>query len=77
MGFGVPLDHWYRDEQRPLLHDILLDTRAANRGYFRTESVRQLIDEHQSGRWDHSYRLWALICFERWHRTFVDRAAVA
>jgi asparagine synthase (glutamine-hydrolysing) len=76
MGFGVPLDHWFRDELRPLLHDVLLDSRAASRGYFRPAAVRQLIDEHQSGRWDHSYRLWTLICFEQWHRVFVDTAPV-
>src|SRR5690606_2918146 len=73
MGFGVPLDHWFRDELRGLLHDVLLDQRATSRGYIRPQAVRQLIDEHQSGRWDHSYRLWLLICFEQWHRTFIDQ----
>jgi asparagine synthase (glutamine-hydrolysing) len=77
MGFGVPIDHWFREELRPLLHDVLLDSRAASRGYFRPEAVRQLIDEHQSGRWDHSYRLWTLICFEQWHRNYVDPAVPA
>jgi len=31
-----------------------------------------LIDEHQAEKWDHSYRLWSLIVFERWMRAFVD-----
>ncbi len=72
MGFGVPLAHWFREELRPLLHDTLLDATARRRGYFRPETVERLIAEHQSERWDHSYRLWALICFERWHRAFLD-----
>ena len=27
MGFGVPLDHWFRHELKPLLFDVLLDDR--------------------------------------------------
>lgn len=74
MGFGVPLAQWFRNELRPLLNETLLDSRARSRGYFRPEAVQRLIDEHQSERWDHSSRLWALICFERWLRAFVDCA---
>ena len=29
MGFGVPLEHWFRDELRPLTHDVLLAKRPA------------------------------------------------
>ena len=72
MGFGVPLAQWFRNELRPLLNDTLLDSTARSRGYFRPEAVQQLIDEHQSEKWDHSYRLWTLIVFERWMRAFVD-----
>lgn len=72
MGFGVPLDSWFRGELRPLLHDTLLDSRSLSRGYFKPESVRRLVEEHDSRRWDHSYRLWALLCFELWQRTWLD-----
>ena len=68
MGFGVPLDLWFRDELRQYVRDVLLDPAAAGREYFRPEAVRQLIDEHQSERFDHSYRLWSLLFFELWHR---------
>eukprot|EP00913_Durusdinium_trenchii_P028312 g26540.t1 len=72
MGFGVPLDHWFRNELKPLLNDLLLDTTALSRGYFREPTVRGLIDEHIEGKWDHSYRLWSLLCFELWQRMYVD-----
>jgi asparagine synthetase B (glutamine-hydrolysing) len=74
MGFGVPLDHWFRGELRPLLYDTLLDSRSLSRGYFKPESVRRLVEEHDERRWDHSYRLWALLCFELWQRTWLDSA---
>jgi asparagine synthase (glutamine-hydrolysing) len=72
MGFGVPLDHWFRAELKPLLHDLLLDRRSLDRGYFEPKAVRQLVEEHVSARWDHSYRLWSLLCLEAWHRMFLD-----
>jgi len=73
MGFGVPLDHWFRHELRPFVQDVLLDGRALDRGYFRPAAVRQLVDEHQQGRADHSAGLWALLVLELWQRQWVDR----
>lgn len=74
MGFGVPLDRWFRGELKPLLHDTLLDPSSLNRGYFNPASVRRLVDEHDRRKWDHSYRLWSLMCFELWQRTYLDTA---
>ena len=73
MGFGVPLDHWFRHELRELTHDVLLAPETLQRGYFRPESLRRLVQEHVEGRFDHSYRLWALLFFELWHRRWIDR----
>ncbi|WP_146373286.1 asparagine synthase (glutamine-hydrolyzing) [Symmachiella macrocystis] len=76
MGFGVPLDHWFRHELKPMLQETLLDGSALNRGYFRPEAVEQLVKEHLDGQWDHSYRLWSLLCLELWQRMFVDASTV-
>lgn len=75
MGFGAPLDHWFREELKPLLHDTLLDQTARQRGILAPEVVARLVAEHQNGRWDHSYRLWNLVCLEQWCRMFLDRRA--
>ena len=72
MGFGVPIDHWFRNELRPLVRDTLLDSTATSRGYFEPATVRRLIEEHETSHFDHAYRLWHLLVFEQWHRTFLD-----
>jgi asparagine synthase (glutamine-hydrolysing) len=77
MGFGVPLDYWFRHELRDFARDILLDPQARSHAYFRAESVRKLFDEHQSGHYDRSHRLWTLLFFEMWHRAWLDPAAVS
>ncbi len=72
MGFGVPLDHWFRQELKSFAQEILLDRGTLERGYFRAEMVRRLYDEHQQGRFNHGYRLWALLVFELWQRQWLS-----
>jgi asparagine synthase (glutamine-hydrolysing) len=73
MGFAVPLDHWLRGRLKATAHEVLLDRRAIDRGYFRPAAIERLLAEHESRRFDHSYRLWALLVLEWWHREWVDR----
>ena len=72
MGFGVPLDHWFRHELQGFAREVLLDPQTLGRGYFRPEAVRQLLDDHQARRFDHSQRLWALLVLELWHRQWAS-----
>jgi asparagine synthase (glutamine-hydrolysing) len=72
MGFGVPLEHWFRGQLRDFLRDILLSRRAVERGYFKPAAVAALIDAHLGGSVDHQYQLWNLLMLELWHRVCVD-----
>ena len=72
MGFGVPLDVWFRNDLKEMAYDVLLDQKSIERGYFRKEYVLQMLDDHVSKRYDHSYRIWALLFLELWHRMFID-----
>ena len=44
----------------------------ASRGWFRTEAVERLLDEHAAGRADNGHRLWTLVMLELWQRAHVD-----
>jgi asparagine synthase (glutamine-hydrolysing) len=68
MGFGVPLRAWFTADLRGYLQDLLLAPDARLRGYVDQGYVRQLCQEHLSGRSDHSHRLWTLLTFEAWLR---------
>ena len=72
MGFGVPIDVWFRGELKQLLSDVLLDSTSQQRGLFNPATVQQLVEEHTSGRADHAYRLWSLLILELWMRHFID-----
>jgi asparagine synthase (glutamine-hydrolysing) len=72
MGFGVPLDHWFRDDLKAMTHDLLLNGRAKDRGYFRPDYVQRLVREHEQSQFDHAHRLWSLLVLELWMQTWCD-----
>jgi len=72
MGFGVPIDQWFRNELKEMAYDILLGQRTLERGYFKKESIQKLLDEHISGRAHWHHLLWNLLMLELWHREFID-----
>jgi asparagine synthase (glutamine-hydrolysing) len=72
MGFGVPLNDWFRHELLNFTKEILFDHRTVERGYFRPEAVAALFDEHLQGQFNHGYRLWSLLILELWQREWLD-----
>ncbi len=72
MGFGVPLDHWFRNELKAMVYDTLLSQRAIDRGYFQRPFIQSLLDRHQAGENWH-FLIWNLLMLELWFLMFVDR----
>ncbi len=75
MGFGVPIDHWFRDELHGFSREVLLDRDALARTYFQPAEIQRLLDEHLRGVFDHAYRLWALLVLELWMRQWLSPVA--
>ena len=72
-GFALPLVHWTRNEMKDLILGVLLDPCTLQRGYLDPKGVRHLLDEHMSGKRNHSGRVWRLLLFELWHRNFLGK----
>jgi asparagine synthase (glutamine-hydrolysing) len=66
MGFGVPVDAWFRAELRDYARDTLLAPSAKWRTYLRADVVQRIVDAHLHRGANYGQRLWMLICFERW-----------
>jgi asparagine synthase (glutamine-hydrolysing) len=77
MGFAVPLAQWFRGPLRERVRDALLGERLAATGYFDQAYLRELLDEHQSGRRDYSAPLWTLLMFDAFLRNVLGHAAKA
>ncbi len=69
-GFPVPYEGWLRKELRGWVRDILLDRRAANRGYFNACELEKLLMASQE-RGGNFKEVFSLATLELWHRAFV------
>jgi asparagine synthase (glutamine-hydrolysing) len=76
MGFGIPLEHWFRHALRPMVNDLLLDRTARQRGLFEPREVEALVRtlDGRSPRYD---RVWTLLMLELWLRELVDAPPAA
>lgn len=72
MGFGCPVDHWLRGELKEMAYDLLLSSRATDRGIIKHSAVKALLDEHCSGSHAHHSRLWPLLMMELWFQMWID-----
>ena len=63
---------WFRGRLRPWIERTLLDPLTLNRGYYKPESVRQLVADHMSGK-NHTVKIGAMMAIELWHRMYLDR----
>jgi asparagine synthase (glutamine-hydrolysing) len=76
MGFPVPFGEWMKEGWQEVAREVLLDTRARQRGITDPAAVEQLITAHASGEADGGDALWSLLNLELWYRTHIDGEGV-
>jgi asparagine synthase (glutamine-hydrolysing) len=64
MGFAMPLDLWFRDSLRDRMREVVTGGRLAQTGIFESAMLARLVDDHVTGRRDHSAPLWSLLMFD-------------
>ncbi|SFO15891.1 XrtA/PEP-CTERM system amidotransferase [Nitrosospira briensis] len=72
MGFSVPLASWFRGPLRQKLTDALMGPVLADTGIFNKAFLKEMLDQHQSGRRDYSASLWSLLMFESFLRNVLQ-----
>lgn len=71
MGFSTPLNEWFQNELRDLVHDTFASMAARRRPYLNSEAIRLGLDEVRG----FSRKTWGLLSLELWHQQFHDKAA--
>ncbi len=64
MGFSVPLARWLRGPLAERARNAILGSRLAETGYFNTNTLRFMLEKHQTGQRDFSAPLWSLLMFD-------------
>lgn len=75
-GFMFPIAQWLKEDLRESSRRLLLESRLVEEGFFRRSALKNLLDEHQSGRVDHHHRLWMLLNLEVWFRHYIEGEGV-
>jgi len=72
MGFAVPLARWFRGPLRQRVRDELLGGPMVETGWFNPGTVRQIVEQHESGVRDHSTPIWVLLMFDAFLRCVIN-----
>lgn len=70
MGFGIPIESWFKNDLASFTEGVLLSDKAMSRGLFNEEYVKWMLKEHQQTRTNYSSKIWALLTLELWFREY-------
>ncbi|MFH0820039.1 MAG: asparagine synthase (glutamine-hydrolyzing) [bacterium] len=73
-GFGMPVAKWFRGELRDFCLDMLSERRITAQNIFNYNYIKNLLEEHFSGKKDNRKQLWTLVIFELWHEKWASSA---
>lgn len=77
MGFAVPLKAWFRGPLRERIRQVVTRGSLVESGFFDMSYLSRLVDEHQTGTFDHSSPIWSLMMFESFLRNVHCRPAAS
>lgn len=72
-GFTGPDASWFRGEIIEYIKELLLDKKASIFNYFNYDTVKNLIEEHITGKQNRRLFIWSLLCFEWWNKIFIEK----
>ena len=68
MGFAVPLARWFRGPLRARVRKALLGGPLVESGWFNPAVIRVIVEQHESGAYDHSTPIWMLLMYDAFLR---------
>jgi len=72
LGFPTPWSRWLTGSRLESIRSLLLEPRSLERGYFRSEAIEKIFDEHRAKHRDNYDRIWRLLNLELWHRVCLE-----
>ncbi|MGN0495223.1 MAG: asparagine synthase (glutamine-hydrolyzing) [Lachnospiraceae bacterium] len=66
-GFEIPLDYWFRNQMQSEIEELLNEETICEQGIFDESYVRQILEEHYSGRKNRKSEIWTLFVFQKWY----------
>jgi asparagine synthase (glutamine-hydrolysing) len=76
MGFSVPLATWLRGEIKELTQEYLFIKSDGIQQFFNMDVVKELWQQHQQSKADHSNILWSMLMFQMWWFKYIQQPKI-
>jgi asparagine synthase (glutamine-hydrolysing) len=73
LGFSTPMDEWMQGDFSIVIKKLFNEANSGVKEYFNIKALNQIVDEHTSQKANNQRKLFALLSFELWHRTFFQK----
>lgn len=71
-GFVGPMAQWLKNDLKPYVLETLSEKNLSKHGYLHYGTVKNVLDEHFSGRELHDTLIWSIVVFQRWFDLYID-----
>jgi len=68
MGFGIPLENWFREDLLDLFMDYMSDDAVKHSEFLNPSAVIPMRDNYLKGQFENFDRLWFIFVFQMWSR---------
>jgi asparagine synthase (glutamine-hydrolysing) len=72
-GFIMPINEWLVGHLESYVRAMLMPDKLKRQGLFRPEAIRDMLDNHFSGRKHYGNQIWNLLMLQLWWRAYIDR----
>ncbi|HWN98308.1 MAG TPA: asparagine synthase (glutamine-hydrolyzing) [Blastocatellia bacterium] len=74
-GFGAPVSEWMLDRLGGFVEETVLNSPLRRRELFDYSYIKQLLDQHRSGRVNYGFFLWSLLNLSLWYERWIEAEA--
>jgi asparagine synthase (glutamine-hydrolysing) len=71
MGFGIPIEHWMKNELKDLVMHHINENALNSHGLFNTAEVMKLRDDFFKGSSEKYIKIWHLLMFQMWYKQWI------
>lgn len=71
-GFSIPVHAWMRNPMRDIIIDYLSEESLKKIPILNASRIRQVMDEHFSGKRSWGFELWGLVVLAAWHKARIE-----
>lgn len=66
-GFEVPVGDWLRLNLKNELLKYIETSFLEKQSIFEIENIQKTVNQHVSGKFDHTFKVWTFFCFQKWY----------